>query len=754
MLPLPNLDDRTFEQILAEARKRISSLLPEWSDRNESDPGLTMLELLAWHTEMQQYYLNRVTEKQQRKFLKLAGLLPRPAVRARLHVHLSNVSELTPLPRGTPFYTLLGDTFETDRAVLLIPQGVTSIVVHNPEEMTNRSAANHSMDMSYFPFGEEANAGSKLFIGFDAPLPQDRSLLLTVLLHPPGALFSSPLQARQAEHHPLADRLEWSYYASAGDLPGEDAPAWLPLEVEQDETAGFSSSGRVSFRIRDSMQPLLLPPEFDRQRYWIGVTLRKDSPDEVPEVSRLHVNAVYAVHGRTLSYTQSYPWSGSSGESLESDHYLSGAGELCVQLRCPATGGWRELNRITSGEPPELPGGLPGYSVYRDSRSRRTVLTMEGDAAPSWLSEGTATLRLIACAASLSGGRRIGRSTGLPHQRLKLPVDRVLAEGLRLQVAEGPPEEAALWYDWERVEDFDSSGPDDRHYMLDEENAEIIFGNHDQGRIPPPQDWDHIAIVSCVTGGGETGNVKGHIELTLDPYIAGAQDIRSVNLFPAEGGADRETVADAMRRVRTEVLHRGSAVTDEDYEELALRITELRLARVKALPLYKPGMRDDPRLKAEAQMTLVLMPDNSARMPEPAPEFLRYARERLEPYRMITTELHVIGPAYIEITVTAFLTAYASAPHLEHRAAEALNAFLTPRNRNHPREGWTFGQTVDLGQLYAILSEVPGVGQIESLTVQFRGQGAARTREGHITIPRHGLVYSGRHRITISQQMK
>lgn len=63
MLPIPNLDDRMFEQMVMEARKSIPKLFPEWTDENEHDPGITLLELMSWMTEMQQYYLDRVTEK-------------------------------------------------------------------------------------------------------------------------------------------------------------------------------------------------------------------------------------------------------------------------------------------------------------------------------------------------------------------------------------------------------------------------------------------------------------------------------------------------------------------------------------------------------------------------------------------------------------------------------------------------------------------------------------------------------------------
>jgi len=70
-LPLPNLDDRTYADLLEELRARIPSLCPEWTDHNPSDPGITFLELFTWLTEMLLYRVNRVSDETTRTFLRL-----------------------------------------------------------------------------------------------------------------------------------------------------------------------------------------------------------------------------------------------------------------------------------------------------------------------------------------------------------------------------------------------------------------------------------------------------------------------------------------------------------------------------------------------------------------------------------------------------------------------------------------------------------------------------------------------------------
>ena len=79
-LPEPILDDLRFQKDLVdEARRRIIRYCPDWTDYNISDPGITLIELFAWMTEMLTYRLNLVPEKNYIRFLDLLGLQLKPA---------------------------------------------------------------------------------------------------------------------------------------------------------------------------------------------------------------------------------------------------------------------------------------------------------------------------------------------------------------------------------------------------------------------------------------------------------------------------------------------------------------------------------------------------------------------------------------------------------------------------------------------------------------------------------------------------
>src|SRR3954447_26214598 len=94
-LVAPNLDDRTFEQLLREARLRIPRYCPDWTDFNEGDPGMALVQLCAWFTELMLYRFNQVPELSYVKFLQLLNIQPRRQKPARAVVCFTPMTPTT-----------------------------------------------------------------------------------------------------------------------------------------------------------------------------------------------------------------------------------------------------------------------------------------------------------------------------------------------------------------------------------------------------------------------------------------------------------------------------------------------------------------------------------------------------------------------------------------------------------------------------------------------------------------------------------
>ncbi len=70
-IDIPTLDDRSYDDLLAEALARIPSLAPAWTDHNASDPGIGLIELIAWLTDMLMYRVGQIPDSVYEVFLTL-----------------------------------------------------------------------------------------------------------------------------------------------------------------------------------------------------------------------------------------------------------------------------------------------------------------------------------------------------------------------------------------------------------------------------------------------------------------------------------------------------------------------------------------------------------------------------------------------------------------------------------------------------------------------------------------------------------
>jgi predicted phage baseplate assembly protein len=180
-LPTPNLDDLRFQRDLVdEARRRIVRYCPEWTDYNLSDPGITLIELFAWMTEMLVYRLNRVPEKNYIKFMELLGVQLQPAssARAELTFRLSAPFPLGPeddtvaiVPQGTEVATRATEEegeviFTTDDRLVIAPPSLTQL--RRGEDFHRNYLSRLGIEDFYAFDRTQPQVGDVFYLGFDA----------------------------------------------------------------------------------------------------------------------------------------------------------------------------------------------------------------------------------------------------------------------------------------------------------------------------------------------------------------------------------------------------------------------------------------------------------------------------------------------------------------------------------------------------------------------------------------------------------
>jgi predicted phage baseplate assembly protein len=251
-LPNLNLDDRTFEQLFNELQRRIPAYTPEWTDFNESDPGITLLQLFAYLSEIIIYRLNQVPDKNYRAFLGLVGIdlmLPAPAV-AELTFKLSTntLPTAVPIPAGTEVQLAASPSggpiiFETAEAILAVGLSLKQVQVFDGALYSVIPEDHRAPGIAFAPFGAQPNAGAALYLGFDGAfptLPPGHHRFVIHAAPPPGVapVVQGVIGQPVPPQPPVVG--VWEYYAG-------NPEAWPALSLASDSTNGLSQDGAVEF---------------------------------------------------------------------------------------------------------------------------------------------------------------------------------------------------------------------------------------------------------------------------------------------------------------------------------------------------------------------------------------------------------------------------------------------------------------------------------------------------------------------------
>jgi predicted phage baseplate assembly protein len=257
-LPAPNLDDRGFQQIVDEAKRLIPQYCPEWTNHNLSDPGIALIELFAWMSEMVLYRINQVPDRLYSTFLNLVGieLFPPSVAEARLTFLLSApVDEVVRVPTGTEVTTTTVGNEEpvvfttTEDLVITQPELVAALAGVAGEERYDDGTANlryGNAPVTTFP---SLTPGDAFHIGFDRSLAgQVLQLQITASIEGFGV-------------DPTDPPLRWEAWS------GE---AWIPVVTQEDTTGGLNRAGTVVLQVPMEHEQLTLGTS---RAHWVRAKL-------------------------------------------------------------------------------------------------------------------------------------------------------------------------------------------------------------------------------------------------------------------------------------------------------------------------------------------------------------------------------------------------------------------------------------------------------------------------------------------------
>lgn len=276
---------------------------------------------------------------------------------------------------------------------------------------------------------------------------------------------------------------------------------------------------------------------------------------------------------------------------------------------------------------------------------------------------------------------------------------------------DGDGELSHYWVLWEEQQDFYSSGPADRHYIVDRNKGRVCFSNGRQGAIPPGG-LGTIRIWYRCTGGEEANLGEGQIN-QMDRSLGFITRVTNTEIIA--GGCSQEIVESAIMRSAKGLRHGLRAVTAGDFEALALEASR-NVLKGKCFPGFSADGRREP-----GAVTLVILQRDflhgRKHFDSIRASVEEYLKPRLPGNMAVLGKFHVVEPEFLKICCRVSLTIldFNQVFEVQRQVKERIDSFLHPVTGNYHGRGWEIGQIPNGTQITNAIREIPGILYIQEV---------------------------------------
>lgn len=312
---VPIVDDRRFDDILEEIRTRIARYTPEWqpvwNDYNDSDPGITIAQLMAWLSEMLLYRMGKVPELNYLRFLGMVGIELEAAQPARVDIVFPVLETATTpyvdVPPRTQVSAPADDdgaplVYETERSVRALTARLLTVQTYDAGVHRDLTGDNDAL-APFEPFGELALADAALVLGFGYPAaystPDDfPEMTFDLAVYVQGDRATRAAVSCGAGPAFAPARVQWEYW---------DGAAWQRMASLRDGTLALTRTGFITLRtpaasgamkrdfmgayVEDGTQPRL---------FWIRARLASAQYETPPTIVAIRANVGSALQAQTV----------------------------------------------------------------------------------------------------------------------------------------------------------------------------------------------------------------------------------------------------------------------------------------------------------------------------------------------------------------------------------------------------------------------------------------------------------------------
>jgi hypothetical protein len=664
----PALDDRAYDDIVQDMLDNIPAHTPEWTNPQPGDPGRTLIELFGWLADTILYRANLIPERQRIAFLHLLGQSMQPAAAAKGLVSLSlDPASLAPIAVAAPATLTGAAPFETLGDIDLLPV-TAQAYIKVPLTADQTSAAMPLL------------TGLKQLYG------------LSTL---PAGYTTTPVFANNMADQNGIDLINGT----------TDQNLWIALLVAKPENlpavlnAIGGANGQQNLNI--GFAPSLAVPALYSvpQLYNAGGT-------PAPVQATWLMSQPPPAAGQPNAYT-TLKVLGDTTQGLTQPGIVQLMLPQGALIGAPSNDVRADGQAGVGMKPPRIDDPSIAARLLTWVRlSVQSALTV------SWAGVNAVQIDQRKTYTSIV----IGVSDGSANQQFALPQAQVDPSTFVLDV-DMP---GSGFQPWQQIDDLAVLQGPVAAYVLDPEAATVTFGNQLQGMIVPA--GRRVRVRSMRAGGGAAGNLAAGSLSSIQAFntsgVPVTQTITVQQPLATTGGADSETLAAAEQRLPALLQHQDRAVTASDYRNLTEEIPGSGIARVEVLPLFKPQTRTS---NVPGVVSVMVIPDKDG-VQNPCPRadrpMLQSVYQYLSPRTPVTSEMYVIASEYVGLGIAVAVEVKTGYQLLQvSQAVEtALRSYLWPLAPGGPdSSGWPLGRHVRSLELEVIVSQVPGVIEVNGL---------------------------------------
>ncbi len=553
------------------------------------------------------------------------------------------------------------------------------------ELVINSDAMEEHKEIRFTPFRKSGYSNEKIYfeIAFSSPLPVDKCF----------GIYFEVYDGYPIKRNDIND-LKAFIPLGVIDAQVWHDDAWTSAEIISDETAGFLFNGMLLLKISAGMSAY-------GSDYKIRFILKNDNYDIYPVITKIKINVLRAVQEETVCIFHSAAYDGSNITDIQSS-YLSENGVPDIFL-CTDTenSGFVRANNIRKLNEDESEIVRFAYDVPENTDKIYSVRAVFTDKV------------FINKYSSYIGN-------GYPFQQIRLENAKIMYEGFEIIIFDSYDK---VFYQWEKVSDFDLSGPESRHYNFDEQDGTITFGDSENGLAPDGE----VVIISASLSSAENGNIKSGSVICDGSLL----DNVSLSITDAYGGSRAETVNESFARFMRESHDKLRCVTFDDYKKEVYSVQGLMIENCNVFSTYEFM----PSKTSENSITVVVQPYSETENAKINQAYIKNIQYALDKKRFIGTDIRIVCPVYVGIEVYADVVCSPYYADTRLDIERKIKDFFD-NGKN------VFGKRLEYDKLYFLIDTLKFVERVKSLTVSCSGRGARIRENGDIELLPDAIAYS------------